>query len=42
MKKNILIILVISTKQLIAQQIASDIPDQTEASTTVLKGSLQI
>ncbi len=42
MKKNILIILVIFTKQLIAQQIITDRPDQTEASTTVPKGSLQI
>ncbi len=42
MKKFILILLVVFTKQLIAQQIVTDRPDQTEASTTVPKGSLQI
>lgn len=42
MKKYILIALVVFTKQLIAQQIITDRPDQTEASSTVPKSSLQI
>lgn len=42
MKIYILIILVVFTNQLTAQQIVTDRPDQTEASSTVPKGSLQI
>lgn len=42
MKKYILIVAVICSGQLMAQQIVTDRPDQTEASSTVPKGSLQI
>ncbi len=42
MKKYIIIGLVVFTNQLIAQQIVSDRPGQTEASSTIPKGSLQM